>query len=304
MGDPPELRLVRFARAHHGLYRMADARALGLSDKQISGRVRRGLSERVGPGVFRVAGGPESPDQRILAAVWRSGGVASHRTAAGLHGILDRPPGRPEVTVGPSAAHVRDGITIHRSRDLERSQVVEIRRIPLTAPARTLVDLGQVIGTRSLEAAVHRALHLGLLRLEDLVREYRVLSRPGRRGIGPIGEVLVGLVPGMGPAESRLEVVIIGIIRDAGLPQPVRQFVVTVQGERFRLDLAYPQHRLFLEGDGFGVHGTRSAFEDDRRRQNLLVLAGWRPLRFTWRQTRDDPWSVATQVAQALDVRG
>jgi very-short-patch-repair endonuclease len=88
------------------------------------------------------------------------------------------------------------------------------------------------------------------------------------------------------------------------LPEPVRQFDVTVQGERFRLDLAYPEQRLFLEGDGFGVHGTRSAFEDDRRRQNLLVLAGWRSLRFTWRQTRHEPGSVADQIARALEFRG
>ena len=58
-----------------------------------------------------------------------------------------------------------------------------------------------------------------------------------------------------------------------------------VAGQRFRLDAAYPELMIFMEGDGFGVHSQRDPFEIDRSRQNLLVLAGWLPLRFTWRLT-------------------
>ena len=300
----PEARLVAFAREHHGLYRSADALELGLSPYQIAARVRRGLADRVGKGVYRVAGAPESREQLVLAAVWRTHGVASHRCAAWFHGILDRGPPRPEVTVGARDAHELDGVIVHRSLDLGRSRVIRFDGIPVTSVARTLVDLGQVVGERQLESALHRAMHRGLLRLEDLVEEYRCLSRPGRHGAGPIGRLLRELDPGMAPAESELELQIVRVLRRASLPEPVRQFEVEVDCERFRLDLAYPDRMLFLEGDGFGVHGLRPAFENDRRRQNLLVLAGWRPLRFTWRQVRSTPWTVTEQVAGALGLRG
>jgi hypothetical protein len=59
-------------------------------------------------------------------------------------------------------------------------------------------------------------------------------------------------------------------------------------------------HRLVIEGDGFGVHGGREAFESDRERQNLLVLDGWRILRFTWRQIVREPAWVAAQIRAAL----
>ncbi len=90
------------------------------------------------------------------------------------------------------------------------------------------------------------------------------------------------------------------MLRDRGLPEPVRQLRVVVGGRRFRLDLAYVEQRLAIESDGFAVHGTRHEFERDRERQNLLVLDGWRILRFTWRQVCEQPDVVADVVRSAL----
>lgn len=304
MATDEESRLQKFARNHHGLYRTADARAAGLTQHQITARVRRGLAERVGKGVYRAAGAPPSRRQDLLAAVWRTNGVASHRSAAELLGLLDDGPDWPEVTVDRPGGHDLGGLTVHRSGDLTLSRTTDIDSIPVTGVCRTLVDLGQVVGGRRLESAVHRALHRGLIRPDDLLAEYQALSRRGRPGVGPMGRLLQDLNLSGRPAESHLEVAIIRIIRAAGLPEPVRQHVVVMAGEKFRLDLAYPDHMLFLEGDGFGVHGMRSAFERDRHRQNLLVVAGWRPLRFTWRQATRTPELVVSQVSGALQFLG
>ena len=97
--------------------------------------------------------------------------------------------------------------------------------------------------------------------------------------------LLVERDPTLAPAESDLETLLFKILREAGLPAPVRQHVVEIDGHRFRLDAAYPELMIFIEGDGFGVHSPRGPFERDRWRQNLLVSAGWSPLRFTWRLT-------------------
>ena len=106
----------------------------------------------------------------------------------------------------------------------------------------------------------------------------------GRPGPAALRSLLVERDPSLAPAESDLETLLSKILRDGGLPAPVRQFEVVVAGQRFRLDAAYPELMIFMEGDGFGVHSPRGPFERDRSRQNLLVVAGWLPLRFTWRR--------------------
>jgi very-short-patch-repair endonuclease len=296
----PDAALLRFASAHHGLYRIQDARRAGLSRRQITDRIHQGRAHVVARGVYRVAGSTPTFEQRALAAAWVSGGAVSHRTAAQMHQLGSWSDGIIEVTVPHDGAHHFHEVICHRSRDLGRSRLVHIQGIPVTSPTRTLVDLGAVVDQRELEVAVHGALHRRLTHLDRLIAEYYSLSKRGRHGAGPIGRILRELDPTMGPAESDLEALLIRILRDHGVPAPVRQFPVTVGDEQFRLDLAYPDRMLFLEGDGFGVHGTRDAFEDDRRRQNLLVLAGWRPLRFTWRQLCSGPAAVARVVLHAL----
>jgi len=300
MTDGADRSLARFAADHHGLYRMEDARRFGLTRRQVTHRVRQGRADRVGTGVYRVSGAPRTREQQLLAATWRTRGVASHRSAAEVHGLLPAGRRRPEVTVPERQAHEFTGVTVHRSSDLIDSDVSVVRGIRTTDPTRTLLDLGAVVDGRRLEAIVHQALHRGLTHLDVLAAGYRRISRPGRAGAGPIGALLRDLDPAMGPAESDLEVLLLQILRDHGLPEPVRQHPVDIGGHVVRLDVAYPHLRLFLEGDGFGVHGARTPFEDDRWRQNLLVVHGWWPMRFTWRQLRSRPGEVASQVRRKI----
>jgi len=48
------------------------------------------------------------------------------------------------------------------------------------------------------------------------------------------------------------------------------------------------------------VHATRQAFEDARRRDAELTLAGYTGVRFTWRQVSDEPMTVRQTVARLL----
>ncbi len=90
------------------------------------------------------------------------------------------------------------------------------------------------------------------------------------------------------------------VLEAAGLPTPALGLWVTVDGQRFKLDMAYRAERLYVEADGWEDHGTRSAFDDDRRRLNALVIAGWRPIHVTWRMADDE---IARTVASALGLR-
>jgi very-short-patch-repair endonuclease len=57
-----------------------------------------------------------------------------------------------------------------------------------------------------------------------------------------------------------------------------------------------------VEVDGYGTHGGRVAFERDRRRDQVLVAAGYRVIRITWRQLTQEPYGVIARLAQALAI--
>jgi len=301
MGSRRDDDLYVWAAQHHGLYRAADATRFGLSPRQVTYRVQQGRAERVGTGVYRVVGSARTRDQRILAAAWRARGIAAFRTAAEMSGLIDPIGGRPHILVGRSSGHDHIDAVVHRTRDLIPTDVMHIRNIPLTTPTRTLVDIGLTITNLDLETLMHLAIHRGLTTLEQVTETYQRISRRGRNGAGPIRDLLESYGTGS-PAESKLEVLLLRILREYGVREPVRQHPVTVDGSDFRLDLAYPRHKVFLEGDGFGVHGGRTPFEDDRWRQDLLVLHGWWPIRFTWRQARERPAWCADIVRRKLDA--
>jgi len=86
------------------------------------------------------------------------------------------------------------------------------------------------------------------------------------------------------------------------LPPPEVQVPLHDSRGRFlgRVDLYYPAHQLAIEYDG-GTH--RSSLVEDNRRQNLLVSAGYRLLRFTFADIRDTPTGVVDQVRAALQVK-
>jgi very-short-patch-repair endonuclease len=181
--------------------------------------------------------------------------------------------------------------------------IVRVEGIRTTSATRTLIDLGGVVTSTMLGTALERALHARLTTFERLVSRFFEVARQGRTGVGPLRILLVDRDPSLAPAESDLETHLLRMLREAGLPEPTRQFDVVADGERFRLDLAYPELKIFIEGDGFGVHSTRTAFEHDRERQNLLVASGWLPLRFTWRQLCHDPVRVIARVVAARNRR-
>lgn len=86
------------------------------------------------------------------------------------------------------------------------------------------------------------------------------------------------------------------------MEEPIFHYVVTDAQGRFvaEVDFAYPDVRLFLEVDGYDVHGSASALTDDLDRQNRLVALGWTPLRFTWPMVVRRPEAVAERILVVL----
>jgi very-short-patch-repair endonuclease len=275
-----------------GPFTRAEARGLGVSRGQLRGARYR----RLGSGVYRWVGLKENP-QLILAALAKRlppGAAFSGRTAVWLHG-LDMELCNPiEVTMPePTGSSRLAGAAVSRTR-IARNEIVRRRGLSTTGALRTVVDLG---GRDPLTEAVVVAdlfLHAGLVSVDEL-RDY-VAEHRGRKGVARLRRVVDQAEP---KAESAMESRLRMLLALARLPRPELQVSVHDNECRFlgRPDLLYSRQRLAIEFDG-GNH--RDRLVDDNRRQNGLVGAGFRLLRFTSADVYGNPEGVASQVRQAL----
>ena len=281
------LGLDSLAGSQHGLVTRTQALST-LSTKQLEGWVDRRVLVPVRPGVYRFRGVPESWEQRLLAACLAADGVASHRAAARVWGVEGVASLRLEITVSLGQVVRLPGVRAHRSNRLGPEFLTVQREIPVTTPARTLVDLSAVTPTPTLEKAVDGALRDGLVTVASLRACFDALAGRGRRRVAHFRPILDARQPGYSPGDSDLEGRVRRWLVAAGVPPPVPQFAVLAGVERYRIDYAYPDVRVAIEIDGWATHGTRNAFDHDRVRGNDLELAGWTLLRFTSSSTRAD----------------
>jgi hypothetical protein len=289
-------RIAEFLRTHDAVIHRRQALDLGLSAPQIRWLLERGRWEYVHRHVFRATSAPHTDRQRLRAACLASEtAIASHRSAAWLWNLVERPPGRPEITVSTSWIPDLTGVQVHRSRDLDRIRTIERTGIPTTDPLRTLVDLGAAVGVETLSDALDRALASRLITLDGVVAELSRLSRQGRRGLGPMQKLIGarGLVGA--PHPSVLESMMLRLIQDHGLPTPAIEITVGPSGE-YRLDFAYPRIKLAIEVDGYVWHFTPEHMRRDHRRRNRLQASGWRILVFTWVDITERPHEVAEAI--------
>jgi hypothetical protein len=273
-------------------FTVAEAAAVGVSRGQLRGA---GYC-RLGSGLYRWVGLSDSP-QLLLSAVARRlppGAAFSGRTDAWLHG-LDMAPCDPiEVTI-PDPIGTRRRAGASGSRTALSSEEIAIRRgLPTTSALRTVVDLAGRNPLTEGVVAGDKFLHAGLVSLDEL-REY-VDEHPGVKGIARLRRV-VGLAEPK--AESAMETRLRMLLVLARLPPPEVQVSVHDDQGHFlgRPDLLYSRQRLAIEYDG-GTHRDRMV--DDNRRQNGLVGAGLRLLRFTAADVYGTPDLVAMQVRHGL----
>jgi very-short-patch-repair endonuclease len=294
----------KLARVQHGLFTYEQGTAAGLSRQTLHEWARSGRVERVQPRVYRLAGAPETWEQRLLSAVLSTGGVGSHRAAAAMWGLWDGD--TIEVTVEGHGRRLANG-KIHRTADLAERHVTKRRRVPVTNPMRTLVDLGAVLkdkDDRQVADALERALIARVCSVPALEHVLDDVARKGRAGAGVLRRVLDERALGRARPEGLLEARMARILREHGLPCPHFQFRVRHRGRLIaRVDFAYPDIRLVIEVDGFEVHGTPAALQRDLERQNRLMAAGWTVLRFTWLDVVRRPEWVVAEIAAVLRDR-
>ena len=299
--------LARRAAQQHGAFTVTQATACGIPKSTLYDDVDRGRIQLLHPGVFAPAGAAPTWERSLSAALLAAGSdaVASHRSAGRLWRITDESHDGVEITVPRSQGPRLRGVVVHRSMDLVPSHVFRVDRIPVTKPARTLVDLGAVLGAAEVEDALDRALIRRMLTVAGVEWMRDELARQGRPGAGVIRRVLDERALGTNRPDGLLEPRMARLMRRAGLPPAEFQYPVHSSAGRFlaRVDFAYVALRLAIEVDGYHVHGTRRAMEADFVRQNLLAAQGWLVVRFTWGQVVRRPEMVAGVIAAALLAR-
>jgi very-short-patch-repair endonuclease len=297
--------LDRLAAPRAGVVARAELEALGWSDGRIAHAVHSGALIRVWRGVYRLAGVAWTRRAGFHAAVLAVGADAhlARWSAAELHGFCEPRP-RPVDVLIPHRRTVEvrtDGfLRISRTRALPEPDRAVVGELPVTAPARTVLDLAATTATTRLAELVAAAIRVHACGVEDL---QAVMSRrPNVRGRGRLRQVLHLLDEDGGRSRSDVEVVALRELVRAGLPRPAVAFKVHDDQGRFvaEVDLAYPEVRLAIEIDGYRWHSTPAQKRADEDRQNRLVLAGWTVLRFSAAEVRSDPRPMVQAIRTAL----
>lgn len=284
------------ARRQAGVIGRRQLRASGLSADAVDGLVRRRELSELLPRVYSPRPVPSSLAQREWAAVLWSGGALSHRSAA-RHWQL------------PTTVSTVSHITVADRRFRERHPTVVLHRVPLpveqcstadgllvTSRVRTMIDLLRIEPPAAAQTLLDRGLQQGWLTERDLVSA--ITEGRGRTGNRQLRALLDGLEP---TAEAHSERILHRLLKRAQLRGWVAQYPVRLPRGLIYLDVAFPAEMLAIEVDGKLWHDERSTrFESDRYRQNELILAGWRVLRFTWVMLRDRPDDVLARIQQAL----
>jgi hypothetical protein len=306
--------IVRVASRQHGLITRRQALAAGMPITRVDALVRQGGWRSLHRGVYLTTvpedGSPLPLATTAMAAVLRWGPrvTVSHESAAELLGlpVLSTPaswsrfagpaPGPAHfpltLTVEPDRRIIARGVRVHRT-PLARTDLVQVAGIPVTSLIRTVLDLVRTAPTLTALAAADAAAHHNPA-IPDAVA-YTLEMLAGHRSVRRAQQLLELVEPA---TQSPLETLLRELIRLGGLPRPLAQYDVRGPGGGLlgRVDLAYPGSGLLIEGDGRRYHENWADAVHDRRRQNLLVNAGFRVLRFTW----EDAWRRPDETIAAI----
>lgn len=223
--------------------------------------------------------------------------VISHHTALRIYGFGLGGPEPIHVSTRTRTHARREGIIPHQRRAPIATRMV--RGIPVTAPMRTIIDLGTKLTFVELIQAAEFMIHRGYITLDGLgvyaVERHLDGVRRVRRVLGLIREGVES------PMETTLRLMIVF----ARLPEPRCNLTIRDAKGRFvaRGDLVYGTYKVLVEYDGWHHERDGRQCRRDLIRRELLEAAGWRVIVVTSEDMRT-PEHVVRRVHAALTARG
>jgi hypothetical protein len=275
----------------------AQLRACGLDDNAIAVRVRRGSLHRVHRGVYAVGHAGVTREGRFMAAVLACGpqAVLSHRSAAAHWGFMRWEQGSVEVTVPANCSVRLRGVRVHRSRLLGRRRPLRHDGIPITSPARTLLDLAAVLPAKALRRVARQAQaerRVSIRQLEKVIERSN-----GHRGV-PALQAIVD--EGPAPTRSPLEDGLLDLLDRGGIERPQVNAALRLDGRRIVPDYLWRDQRVAIEADSREWHDHSLTREEDAIKQAILEAHGWRVLRVSSEQVSHQPAQTLARVRAAL----
>jgi hypothetical protein len=265
--------VAAIAHGQHGVVARWQLLAAGVSTRWIANRLDKGSLIRVFPGVYRVGHAAPSVQATYMAAVLAcgAGAVLGGRAAAFLLGLIRGMP--PDPSVYASTKRRIPGIATRRARQMDPADVTASEGVPITTPARTLVDLAASFSADALARAMHQADVLHRVTPDDV--EDALARKPNAKNAAKLREVIWG---DQGRILSKLERAFIDLLKHHKLPLPI----TNRPSNGLFVDCRWPAHRLTVELDGYRYHRSRYAWGQDRQRERDARARGDEFRRYTW----------------------
>jgi very-short-patch-repair endonuclease len=197
------------------------------------------------------------------------------------------------VTAPVGARRSLDGIAVHRTRHLPPQDIRVYNGLPVTTPARALLDAAPELTPRRLERAFDQGLVSRLIYRQDVAR---LLARAnGRAGVAAL-RALLDRETGPALTRSHAEDELVALFRRANFPP----FKVNARVAGYEVDFFWPEHGLVVELDGFQFHSHRGASDADHVKDSVLRAADLDVRRVTPHLVATNPYAVIADVAQGL----
>ena len=269
----------------------------GMGKDAIAHRVRSGRLHPEFHGVYSVGCGELPPLAREQGALLACGerSFLSHQSGALVWGLRELAPVEVVVTVVDRCCDSRQGIRVHRVRDIDRRELRRHEGLWVSSPARVCLEIAATTPAE-LPGVIDEGLARRLLNRREL--EAVLARHRGRRGAARLAAIL-GDESAMTITRSRAEKAFLKLIRDARLPLPE----ANVRLGPYRPDFLWREQRLIVELDSYGFHGGPEAFQNDREKDLFYRDAGYDTLRPTRAHVIHQPTVVLVRVVQALARR-
>jgi very-short-patch-repair endonuclease len=289
------------ARQQRGQASREQLLAAGVAASAIDRRLRAGRLERAHFNVYAMPHTGSIPLAAETAALLACGpgAVLSHHSAVTLwqlrpgearpvHVTIPKDRGRPTLA----------GVKVHRSITLTPADVRIHHGLPVTSPARAILDAAATLPDREVERLLDEALFARRLLTRREIADVlnRAGNHPGRACLARVFRAHTASTD----TESKPAEALFRLIRAARLPEPQLQVSIL----DYRLDFYWPELRLAVEVDAYGTHGSPARFESDRRRDaRLLTERGIGVIRVTKLMIEERPLEALALVARAIGQR-
>jgi hypothetical protein len=254
-GETPDIRgkvpvnrvdaaIARVSKRQHGVITRAQLLEIGVTPRAVEHRVQVGRLHRIHRGVYAVGHAALTTEATFLSAVFAMAPAAllSRHAAAAMWGIRKPRRGDVDVIVVGRDVRSRPGIRVHQAGEIWEDDIAERDGIPVTSPARTILDLASVLSEHHLKRALAKAEVEGRL-------THAQLRRPLERHPRAKGRRTLERVLDAGAARTR-----------SALEAEVAELTGATRINRIvaghEVDLYFPDRSLIVEVDSERFHGA------------------------------------------------